>query len=143
MGIASNWAKGEIMSQDAEKNTAEMIAKLRKLKGIAPMTPEEADTAYDDAPAEPLSQDRIRSIVESVASGELASWEPLPDLGWTSELNLEEVEEDAMQLYRNKGEGDEASDVEDELRRELLDDGDESEESHGMDEGAAPSGDGQ
>jgi hypothetical protein len=131
------------MSQDADKNMDELIAKLRKLKGIGPMTPEEADVAFDEAPEEPMTSDQIRSIVESVTSGELASWEPVPDLNWTNELDLGEVEEDAMQLYRNKGEDDEASDEEDELRKELLSDGDEPEEQDGMDGGATPPGDGR
>jgi hypothetical protein len=90
-----------------------------------------------------MTSDQIRSIVESVTSGELASWEPVPDLNWTNELDLGEVEEDAMQLYRNKGEDDEASDEEDELRKELLSDGDEPEEQDGMDGGATPPGDGR
>lgn len=143
MGIASKRAKGKTMSQDADKNTDDLLAKLRKLKGIAPMTPEEADAAYDAAPEEPLTGDQIRSIVESVTSGELASWEPVPDLNWTNEMDLGDVEEDAMQLYRNKGEDDEATDVEDDLRRELLSDGDKPQESNGMDEGATPPGNGR
>jgi hypothetical protein len=56
------------MSHDAEKRAEEMLNKLRKLKGLCPMTPEEADAAYDAAPEVPLSQDKIRSIVDSVTS---------------------------------------------------------------------------
>ena len=127
------------MNSDAEKRAEEMLNKLRKLKGLAPMTPEEADTAYDAAPAEPIPRDKIRSIVESVTSGELASWEPVPELEWTDNINLDEVENDALQLYRNKGEDDEASDqAEAELRDELLSDDDEPEDTNGVDGGAEP-----
>lgn len=89
------------------------------------------------APAEPLSPDKIRSIVESVTSGELTSWAPVPELQWTEEINLEDVEKDALQLFRNKGEdNDETDQAEAELRDELLTDDDESEDKNGLDGGA-------
>src|ERR1700721_2006311 len=67
------------MSHDAEKRAEEMIHKLRKLKGLSPMTPEEADTAYDAAPSIPISPDKIHSIIESVTSRASVPWEPVPD----------------------------------------------------------------
>ena len=127
------------MSTNSDKRTEEMLNKLRKLKGFCQLTPEEADAEYEAAPTEPLSDDEIASIVESVISGELASWEPVPDLDWADELNLNEVESDAPQLYRNKGEGDDdATAAEDSLREELLDNGNDTEDEDGMDGGSTP-----
>jgi hypothetical protein len=132
------------MSHDPDKRLDEMLAKLRKVKGLGPMTPEEADAAFDAAPAAPLSQDQIRSVVDSVTSGELAIWQPTPELNWADEIDLDGVDEEAMQLYRNKCEDDqETQSVEDELRRELLSEDDESENSNGLDGGAAPPGNGR
>lgn len=117
------------MSHDAEKRLGELAAKLRKIEGLCPMTDEEADAAYDAAPEEPLTENDIQSIVESVTSGELASWEPIPDLDWIDEVDLENVSDDAYQLHRNKGEDDEESKLaEDELRREMIEDEDENDE---------------
>ncbi len=66
------------MSYDAEKRAEDMINKLRKLKGLCPMTPAEADAVHDASPAIPMTQDEIRSIVECVKSGELGSRRPVP-----------------------------------------------------------------
>jgi hypothetical protein len=131
------------MSYDAEKHLDELLAKLRKLKGISPLTSKEADDAFNAAPEEPLSKSRMESIVNSVLSGELVSWEPVPELGWTNDMNFDEIEENAMQLYRNKGEDDRTDSTEDELRHELLRDDDESKESNEMDGGTEPPGNGR
>jgi len=117
------------MSNNPEKRADEALQKLRKLKGYCPLTPEEADAEFDAAPAEPISDIEISSIVESIMSGEMTSWEPVPDLGWIDELDLDEVESDSLVLHRNEGEGDEESNAaEDSLREELLEDGDDTEE---------------
>lgn len=129
------------MSHDAEKRAEEMIHKLRKLKGFCPMTPEEADAGYEAAPADPISDDEIDSMIEFVTSGGNASWEPKPDLGWTHTVNLEDVE-DALQLHRNKGEDDGDTTEEDRLREEMLSD-DEEEDENGVDGGEEPPGSGR
>lgn len=139
MGLPPRWQKGETMSTNPEKRAEEALQKLRKLKGYCPLTPEEADAEFDAAPADPISKDEINSIVESIMSSEMASWEPVPDLGWTEGLDLDEVENDSLVLHRNEGEGDdEANAAEDSLREELLDDGDDTEDEDGMDGGSAP-----
>jgi hypothetical protein len=139
LGAATADPKRKAMTRDPDKRLDEMLAKLRKLKGLGPMTPEEADAAFDAAPADPVSKDQIRSIVDSVTSGELAIWQPAPDLEWTEKIDVDAVKEDAMQLYRNKGDDDEETEAtEDELRDELLSDDDESENQDGLDGGAAP-----
>ena len=113
------------MSYD-EKRLRELMDKLRKVKGLCPLSEEEAEAAYNAAPDEPMTEDEIRSVVETVTSGELASWEPRLDLDWSEEVDLEDVASDAYQLFRNKGEGDaESAAAEEELRREMLDDGDD------------------
>lgn len=58
------------MSRDAEKRADEMTHKLRKLKGLCPMSPEEADAAFDAAPSVPIPPVKVRSIIDSVKSWE-------------------------------------------------------------------------
>ncbi len=128
------------MSHDAEKRAEEAIHKLRKLKGFCPMTPEEADAAYDAAPPDPISDDEIDSLIEAVTSGGKASWEPKPDLRWTEEENNSGVEDDALQLHRNKGEDDGDTTEEDKLREELLND---EEDEDGVDGGEEPPAEGK
>lgn len=123
------------MSHDAEKRAEEMLHKLRKLKGFCPMTPEEADAAYDAAPADPISDEDIDSIVEFVTSGGKASWEPRPDLGWTDDVSTSEVDEDALQLHRNRCEDEGDTTEEDKLREEMLND---EEDEDGVDGGEEP-----
>lgn len=119
---------------DPDKRFNELIQKLRKVNGLCPMTNEEAEAAFDAAPADPMTKDKIRSIVESVVSGELANWDSISDPVFDSELDVSEVEQGVGFIHRNAGEGDEAADAtEDELRDELLSDSDE--EQTGMDEG--------
>lgn len=130
------------MSHDAERRAEEMLHKLRKLKGLCPMTPEEADAAYDAAPSIPISRDKIRSIIESVTSGELVSWEPVPDRDANEDMELGDVESEALQLYRNKGEDDGDTSEEDALREEMLSN-DETEDENGVDGGEEPPADGR
>lgn len=56
------------MNNDAEQRADEMIHKLRKLKGFCPMTPQEADAAFDASPAVPMSAEEISNIVAFVTS---------------------------------------------------------------------------
>jgi hypothetical protein len=125
------------MSHDAEKRAEGMIHKLRKLKGFCPMTLEEADAAYDAAPAIPISEDDIESMIEFATSGGRASWEPRPDLGWADDMNTSEVEDDALQIHRNKGEDGGDTTEEDRLREEMLSD-DEGQDKDGVDGGEEP-----
>ncbi len=132
------------MSSDADKYWHDIAGKLRKKKGLSPLTPQEAEAAFDAAPEIPLSDDHIRSIVESVKSGELTTWEPLPNLDWTDELDLQTVEDGVGQLFRNEGKHDPETDkAEEELREELLGDDESKDDPDGMDGGAAPAGDGR
>jgi hypothetical protein len=129
------------MSHDAEKRAEEMLHKLRKLKGFCPMTPGEADAAYNAAPADPISDDEVESLIDFVTLGGKASWEPKPDLDWTEDEDLSNVDEDALQLHRNRGEDDGDFTEEDRLREEMLSDDEENED--GVDGGEEPPADGR
>ena len=125
------------MSNDPEKRMQELMAKLSKFNGYC-LSPEEADEAYENAPEEPLSKDEVASIIESVTSGELISWEPTPDPKAFDDVSLEGLECDTFQLYRNKGDNDKETEaIESELRKELLDD--DEIEQNGMAGPATPS----
>lgn len=52
------------MNSDADKTWERAIGKLRRKKGYGPLTPEEAEAAYEAAPAVPLSAARISEIVK-------------------------------------------------------------------------------
>ena len=130
------------MSHDAEKRAEEMIHRLRKLKGFCPMTPQEADAAYDAAPADPISDDDIELMIEFATSGGKVPWKPEPDLGWADVENTSEVEDDALQIHRNKGEDDGDTTEEDKLREEMLSD-DEAQDEDGVDGGEEPPADGR
>jgi hypothetical protein len=130
------------MSYDTEKRDEEMINKLRKLKGFSPMTPEEADAAYHVAPADHISDDEINSMIEFAISGGRASWEPRPDIDWPDEVNTSDIEDDVLQIHRNKGEDDGDTTEEDKLRKELLND-DKTENENGVDGGKELPADGE
>ena len=116
------------MNSDAEKFWDEVSGKLRRFKRFQPLTPKEAEAELVCAPDDRLTSGQIDSIVEAVTSGELASWEPLPTLDWTNEFNTDEVNDEVLQLNRNRGDDDpDTARLEEELRQELLSD-DENEE---------------
>jgi len=127
------------MTSDADRYWDELVPKYRRHRRLLPMTPEEAEEAFDDAPVAPLPPDKIRSIVESVTGGEEPHWDP-PHLAWGHDSDREEVEEEMLALYREQGEEDpEASDVENKLRRNLLND-EPDQDQDGLDSGEAPPG---
>lgn len=127
------------MSSDADKFWDEVAGKLRRLKGLCPPTPEEAEAAFDSAPDMPLSEAEIDSIAESVISGELTSWDPVPSQDWDDDPAVAQVGEEARQLFRNEGEEDpEADRVEKELENELLNDDEPKKDETGLADGAPP-----
>lgn len=59
-------------SQQHVKGLEAEVARLAKeLAMWKPMTPEEADKAYDEAPAEPMSEEEIERMVQAAVKGEL------------------------------------------------------------------------
>jgi hypothetical protein len=111
------------MSSDADKFWEDVAGKLRKVKGLCPLTPEEAEKAYDEAPEVPLSPELINSMVESITSEEQLHWDAGPDEDWDDDPAFAEVDEQALAAYCNQGEEDsETKQAEDDLERELLGD---------------------
>ena len=119
------------MSFDADKFWENVAGKLRKKKGLCPLTPEDAEKAYNEAPEVPLSPELINSMVESITSGELTSWDLISDEEWNDDPAFAEVEEDALAVCRNQGEEDpETKQAEQDLEDELLNDDESEEDQH-------------
>lgn len=127
------------MTSDSDRNWQKLASQYRRYKRLLPMTPEEADEAFDEAPAIPMSGDEIRSIVDSVTSGEELEWEESDPI-WEYGPNTEGIEQEMLALYREQGQEDpEAAELEEELRKKLLKD-EQSENENGMAGGASPPG---
>ena len=132
------------MTSDADEFWDDVARKLRKKKGLCPLTDEEADAAFDDAPEIPPAADAIESIIESVRSGELTSWEPYPDVGWGDGDPANQIENQAMAVYRKKGNNDpQAERTEQELEDELLSEDESKKNKTGLAGGTASAGDGE
>ena len=112
------------MSSEADRIWDECAGQLRKKKGFCPPTPEEAAAAYAAAPIEPLSEERIDSIVQAATSGDACTDEP--EAEW-EDGDLADVSDQAHQLCRNKGDDEEDADEKD-LEDELLKDDEEEDE---------------
>lgn len=131
------------MTSDDDKFWNDVAGKLRKLKGLCPPTPEEAETAFAEAPDMPLSDEQVNLIVKSVTSGTQGSGEAVPDGEWCDDPSLDGIDEETMQLFRNKGDQDaETEQIENALEQELLSDEAEEDES-GTAGGTTPPGGGQ
>jgi len=129
------------MKSDADKFWVDTVGKIRKAKGLCPLTPKEADEAFDDAPEVPMSADEIASIVDAVTSGELASWEPLAQYDYESDPTFGEVNESVLEVFRHEGEADdEAEALEKELEDEMLNEDETEEDEDGLAGGAKPPG---
>ena len=111
------------MNSDADNSWDHVFKQLRRLKGLRHLSPSEAEAELRNTPKEPISDEEIENIIKSVTSGELASWEPLPQPDLVGDLDLESIKDDVYQLNRNAGESDpETDELEEGLRRELLSD---------------------
>ncbi len=75
------------MNSDADKNLKRAIGKLRRKKGYGPLTPQEAEAAYEAAPAVPLSATRISEIVK-FATGAQVPAKPLSLIEWSRRFPL-------------------------------------------------------
>jgi hypothetical protein len=114
-----------------EKELDDIIAKSRKRHGFSPLTPDEAEVAYENAQEEPLPKDFIDSVLQKVSGDTEKSWEPPVSYDWLEDSDYSEVEDGVLQLHRNKGEDDsDVEESEEELRNELLSDDDDED---GMD----------
>jgi hypothetical protein len=107
------------MSNEADRLWENVENDLRRKKGLCPLTPEEAQREFENLPDEEMTEDELGEIVDAVVSGVLTSWTPTPDLAELAEIDTAEVEEDALQLFRNPGDTDsETEDLIGRLRQE-------------------------
>lgn len=91
-------------------NWQQIAAKLRKALGLTPPTPDEADTAMEQAGEVPMSEEEIAAIVEAARTAEQPHWEPEPDYSWLEGVDTESVAHDVLVLNRKTGGPDEQAD---------------------------------
>lgn len=115
------------------------LERLRRMKGLCPLTPEEADAALAATPDTPLPEDEIERLLLSAASGGACLEEPVPEQEWDPDRELEEIDEEVLQLNRNAGDEDAEVDqrVDEHFRKAVGDDGEEDDERG---DGQAPPG---
>lgn len=123
------------MTSEADRFWNDIAPKYRAIRGLCPMTSEDADAEYDNTPAIPLSESEIQAIVDAAISGKASLWEP-EIKEWPPDSDLESVEEEMLAMYREKGETDS---IEEELRKRMLSD-EPAEEQDGLDNGTTSSG---
>lgn len=109
------------MSEDPDLLWERLAPKYQRVKGLCPMTPDEAEAAYDSAPNTPLPSRTVSDMVERITGKSLGEGDDEP-MAWQ---DAEEVGE-LCAMYRGEGEPDPNTDqVEAELRKQMLDDEDE------------------
>ncbi len=107
---------------DAEQFWNQYAEKLRRFKGLCPLTPEEAEQALKKIPHRNASDEEIDAIVEAITRGELPKSDYELPVDWSPECDYAGIDSEAV-LFRNEGEGSSEPDgLEDELVEELLDD---------------------
>jgi len=107
---------------DAEKFWQEHSEKLRRFKGLCPLTPEGAEQALKKIPNRNASDEEIDAIIEAIVRDEIPESEKQSQVDWLPECDYAEMDSEAV-LFRNEGEGNtDTDDLEDELLEELLDD---------------------
>jgi hypothetical protein len=121
------------MSAHAEEPVADLLRRTARARGIAPLSPQQAQAAYDSAQPETLADRDIARIVRRVTAGK-------PYRARTRTVNppLSEetvVNEEMLVLNRNPGENDpDALKAVEDLRREALADDREEEDDDDDDE---------
>jgi len=107
---------------DAENFWNRYSGKLRRFKGLCPLTPEEAEQALKKIPNRNASDEEINTIIEAIVRDEIPESEKQSQVDWSPECDYAEMDSEAV-LFRNEGEGNtNTDDLEDELLEELLDD---------------------
>lgn len=120
------------MSEDPDRLWERLAPKYQNYRGLCPMTPDEAEAAYDAATNTPLSSRTIRKMVEKITGQPLDDDEAEGPMAWQDSKEVGEL----CAMYREEGEPDPNTDeVEAELRKQMLDDEDED----GLSGGAADS----
>lgn len=129
------------MNSDADEFWEEIAPIYRTYRKLCPMTTDEAEAAFDDAPEIPMTAEEIAGIVEKVVAGTPPDWQPDPE-EWSPDRKLDRVQDDMLAVYREEGEPDPDTDAkEDDLRKRMLSD-EQTDQQDGVDGGAASSGDG-
>lgn len=108
------------MSEDPDRLWERLAPKYQRVKGLCPMTPDEAEAAYDAAPNTPLPIRTIRDMVERITGKSLDEEDDEP-MAW-QDAGVGEL----CAMYREEGEPDPNTDeIEAELRKQMLNDEDE------------------
>lgn len=115
------------------------LERLRRLKGLCPLTPEEADAEFAAIPDTPLAEDEIERLISAALSGVVDAKEPVPEQEWSPEGELDGIDKGMLQLNRNVGDEDAEVDqrVDEHLRKAL---GDDAEEDDRRGDRKAPTG---
>jgi hypothetical protein len=129
------------MNSDADRFWDEIAPLYRKYKGYRPMTPEEADRAFEDAPEIAMDPEEIQIIVDAVVAGKPPEWESVVTC-WSPNGNLDHINEEMLALHREEGDADPETDAaEEELRKGMLND--EPTDEDGLEGGATLPGEGR
>lgn len=107
----------------------EMKDQMRHALHLHPLTNEEAERAYDEAPDAPMTEERIAEFVKMASSSVPREPSYEERIGGTINQQIDQEVEEAIGLYRNEGEID--PEVEEEMRRqreEALEEDDQEEE---------------
>ena len=129
------------MTSDADEFWTEIAPKYRLYKHLCPLTAEEAEAAFDNAPAIAMTAEEIQVIVDGVVADESRDWEPDPQ-EWYNDERLNQVKDEMFAIHRDEGESDPETDAkEDESRKRMLND-ESPNQQNGVDGRTTPSGDG-
>jgi hypothetical protein len=110
---------------NADKWWDDAVQKLRRVKGLCPLSIEDADAELKKAKRVPLSEKLVDSILNRVVSGQPIKEIESPTMPWVEDELDAEFEEELLQLNRNAGEEDEETAKRlRELREQLLNDDD-------------------
>lgn len=96
------------MNSDADKIIDRAIGNLRSQKGFSPLTPKEAEAAYEAAPAIPLSTARIDEIVRFATSGSRSKGETRPSSlsDWSKRFPLKDMRRLRFSLPQGRSDAD-------------------------------------
>ncbi len=107
----------------------EMKDQMRHALRLYPLTNEEAERAYDEAPDVPMTEEQIAEFAKVACSSVPREPSYKERISRTIDQQIDQEVEESIGLYRNEGEID--PEVEEEMRRqreEALEDDDQGEE---------------
>ena len=113
------------MPNQDDKFWGDIAARMRRALWLRELSKEEADREYEAAESMPLSDDRIKSMVEAAMNDEAAEWTAQAnEPSWEAESCVSGIAEQVFQLNRNrdKDEDEEIDDRIEQHRREAFGD---------------------